>query len=351
MAEIDFKPLANSTVIVVATVYALMLPVALFAGVYGIALAAMILLSLWRYSYTVLRHVARGWKRFPPPDMESMNPFDGFAVVFHYIFFGSLTVLLVTTPFIGAPLRVLGLLAVALVFPASAAVMGMTNSLGAALNPTSVWTIARELGADYGKLVGVCVLLVFLGGMSGLLWQLSWLLGVAGEIFAVWTMLALFLAIGSVLRAHRFQFDLLEGADDAEQRDEREHHQEWQKTADRAYASVRSGLPAQAYRTIKELIESERNSLEIYQWTFNAMLAWDEPEHAAMLGERFAKRLWDAGRKYDALELAQRCRKLSPSFAPPAAFTAELAAYARELGRHGLADDLTELAAATRPST
>ena len=76
----------------------------------------------------------------------------------------------------------------------------------------------------------------------------------------------------------------------------------------------------------------------------------DDPKHAAMLGERFAKRLWDAGRKVDALELAQRCRKLSPSFAPPAAFTAELARYAREIGRHRLADDLTELAAAARPS-
>ena len=351
MATIDFKPLANTTVIVVAAVYALLLPMALFAGVYGLFLAAMIALSLWRYSYSVLRHVARGWNHFPPPDADSMNPFSEFAVVFHYVFFGSLTVLLVTTPFIGDFARIIGLAAVAVVFPASAAVMGMTNSLSAALNPASVWTIARELGADYSKLVGVCALLVALGGMSGLLWQVSWMLGVAGEIFACWAMLALFLAIGSVLRAHRFQFDLLEGADDAEQRDERERHQKWQRTADLAYASVRSGLPAQAYRTIKELIESERDSLEIYQWTFNAMLAWDEPKHAAMLGERFAKRLWEVGRKFDALELAQRCRKLSPSFAPPAAFTAELVGYARELGRHRLADDLSDLAAASRPTT
>jgi hypothetical protein len=348
MATVSFKPLGNTTVIVVASVYALLLPVALFAGFYGIFLAAMIALSLWRYSYSILRHVARGWNHFPPPDMDSMNPFSEFAVVFHYVFFASLTVLLVTTPFIDAPLRVLGLAGVALVFPASAAVMGMTNSLGAALNPSSVWTIARELGADYAKLVAVCVLLVVFGGMSALLWEVSWVLGVLGEMFAVWTMFALFLAIGSVLRAHRADFDLLEGADDADQREERERQREWQRTLDRAYASVRSGLPAQAYRTVKELIDSEGDSLDIYQWAFNGMLAWDDSKHAALLGERFAKKLWDAGRKVDALELAQRCRKLSPSFVPPAAFTQELAAYARELGRHRLADDLAELATATR---
>jgi hypothetical protein len=310
----------------------------------------MVTLSLFRYSYAVLRNVARGWKHFPPPDMDSMNPFSDFAVVFHYVFFGGLAVLFATTPFLGVPARLLGFAAVAVVFPASAAVMGMTNSLAAALNPASVWTIARELGADYLKLVGVCVLLVVLGGLSSLLWEISLLLGIAGELFAVWTTMALFLAIGAALRAHRFEFDLLEGQDDAEQRDERERRQQWKKEADRAYASVRSGLPAQAYRTIKELIEREKDSLEVYQWTFNAMLEWDEPKHAVMLGERFAKRLWDAGRKVDALELAQRCRKLSPSFVPPAAFTAQLAAYARELGRHRLADDLTELAAASRTS-
>ncbi len=103
-------------------------------------------------------------------------------------------------------------------------------------------------------------------------------------------------------------------------------------------------MPAQAYRTVKELIASEGDSLEVYQWTFNGMLAWDEPKHAALLGERFAARLWQAGRKVDALELAERCRKLSPSFAPPAVFTAELAAYARSIGRHRSADELEALA-------
>jgi hypothetical protein len=198
MAALTFKALGNTTVIVVASVYALLLPVALFAGILGLFLALMIVLSLWRYSYAILRHVARGWNHFPPPDMESMNPFGDLAVVFHYVFFGSLTVLLVTTPFITTPVRVVALGFVALVFPASAAVMGMTNGLLAALNPSSVWTVARELGADYAKLVAVCVLLVALGVMSGFLWQISWLLGVAGEMIASARFSAALLAISAV---------------------------------------------------------------------------------------------------------------------------------------------------------
>src|SRR6185369_5410747 len=96
----------------------------------------------------------------------------------------------------------------------------------------------------------------------------------------------------------------------------------------------------QAYRTVKDLIAREGDSLEIYQWAFNGMLEWDPPEHAAMLGERFAQRLWEEGRQVDAMELAQRCRKLSPKFALPPAFVTELAAYARSIGRHKLADEL-----------
>jgi hypothetical protein len=347
VAAVKFSALANPTVIVTAIVYALLLEVAGLAGLLGLLLMILISLSLWRYCYSVLRHVARGWNHFPPPDIESTNIFGETAVVLHYLFFALLGALIVTTPFIDELLRVLlfGLLAV--VFPASAAVMGMTNSLVAALNPTSVSTVVRELGTDYAKLMAVCVSLVALLIVGELLANVSWLLGLLGAILSVWTTLALFLAIGAALRAHRFQFDLLEGRDDVEQRDDRERREQWQKTLDRAYASVRSGLTAQAYRTVKELVASEGDSLEIYQWTFNGMLAWDEPQHAVLLGERFARRLWDEDRKVDALELAERCRKISPQFAPPAAFTTELAAYARSLGRHRSADELTALAAAT----
>ncbi|HEX7238362.1 MAG TPA: hypothetical protein VF405_15450, partial [Gammaproteobacteria bacterium] len=278
----------------------------------------------------------------PPPDIESTNPIGQLTVVVHAVLFGTLLYLLATTPFIDGPLRWVLLVGVAAVFPASASIMAMTRSAGAALSPAGIAALIRDLGGDYGKLLVVSLLL---SGLTALASGMPWYLGIFAEMVAVWTNLALFLAAGATLRAHRDELDLMEGLDDAEQRELHERHAQWQKILDRAYASVRSGLPAQGYRTVKELLASEGDSLEIYQWTFNGMVAWDDSRHAAMLGERFAKRLWDEGRKHDALELAQRCRKLSPSFVPPAAFTAELAAYAREVGRHRLADDLAELAA------
>ena len=345
MATVKFSTLGNSTVIVTAIVYGFLLKLAMAAGLAGLLLRLLVTLSLFRYGYAVLRHVANGWNQFPPPDVESTNPFGQFAVVMHAVLFGTLLYMLATTPFIDGPLRWVLLVGVSVVFPASAAIMAMTRNAGAALNPSELSRLMRDLGGDYVKLLVVSLLL---SGFTALTSGMPWYLGIFAEMISVWTILALFLATGATLRAHRHELDLMEGLDDVEQRERREREAQWQKILDRAYASVRSRLPAQGYRTVKELIESEGDSLEIYQWAFNGMLAWDDSRHAAMLGERFAKRLWDEGRKHDALELAQRCRKLSPSFVPPAAFTAELAAYAREVGRHRLADDLAELATANR---
>lgn len=344
MQPVSFRVLTNSTVIATAVVYGLLLRIAGLAGFFGFLLWFMVTLSLWRYGYAVLRHVASGWNRFPPPELESMNPFGEFAVVFHSALFALLFYMLATTPFIEGVLRWSLLAIVLAVFPASAAIMAMTRNAGAALNPASLASLIRDLGADYPKLLAVSVALGALLVFADWAAERSWLLAFVGEMVAVWTVLALFLATGAALRAHRSDFDLLEAADDSQQRDDRRRHAEWQRDLDRAYASVRSGLPAQAYRTVKELIASEGDSLEIYQWTFNGMLAWDDSKHAVLLGERFAARLWQAGRKVDALELAERCRKLSPSFVPPPAFVAELAAYARSIGRERIADELTAAA-------
>ena len=341
MATVKFSTLGNSTVIMTAVVYGFLLKLAMAAGLAGILLRVLITLSLFRYGYTILRHVANGWKNFPPPDIESTNPIGQFTVVMHGVLFSTLLFMLATTPFIEGPLRWGLLLVVSTVFPASAAIMAMTRNAGAALNPSELGRLMGDLGGDYVKLIFVSWLL---SGFMALTSGMPWYLGIFAEMISVWTSLALFLATGATLRAHRHELDLMQGLDDADEREQQERHAQWQRTLDRAYASVRSNLQVQGYRTIKELIDSEGDSLEIYQWTFNGMLAWDDPRHAAMLGERFAKRLWDEGRKHDALELAQRCYKLSPSFVPPAGFTADLAAYARELGRHRLADDLDELA-------
>jgi hypothetical protein len=332
--------LANSTVITTAVVYAIFLRLAAAAGLFGSVLGSMTMVSRWRYGYTVLRQVASGWQKFPPPDIDSMNIFAGLGLITHPALFALSLYCLATTPFVEGAARWVLLVAVLVIFPASAAIMAMTRNAAAALNPAALWGFVRDMGADYLRLLVASFLLGTFLVLMGVLGKTSWLLGLLASIAAVWTVLALFLATGAALRARRDDFALLEALDDGEVRETRRRHADWQKTLDIAYGSARSGLVAQAYRTVKDLIAREGDSLEVYQWAFNGMLEWNPPEHAAMLGERFAQRLWEEGRKVEALELAQRCRKLSAKFELPPTFVAQLSEYARSLGRHRLADDL-----------
>jgi hypothetical protein len=70
MAAVKYSALANPTVIMTAMVYGFLLRLAIAASLAGLLLRILITLSLFRYGYAVLRHVANGWNQFPPPDIE-----------------------------------------------------------------------------------------------------------------------------------------------------------------------------------------------------------------------------------------------------------------------------------------
>ena len=67
MERVRFSVLANTTVILTAIIYGFLLRIAVAAGLFGILLRILVTVSLCRYAYGVLRHVASGWQNFPPP--------------------------------------------------------------------------------------------------------------------------------------------------------------------------------------------------------------------------------------------------------------------------------------------
>ena len=99
---------------------------------------------------------------------------------------------------------------------------------------------------------------------------------------------------------------------------QRERQDGWQE-GPRPGVRVRAQRPAGAGLSHGQGAHRERRRQpRVHQWTFNGMLALGRPEARGDVRRAVRERLWDAGRKHDALELAQRCRKLSPSFVPPA---------------------------------
>jgi hypothetical protein len=355
--HLDLKALADPTLIVVAVVYAVLWFVAAHAGLLGLPLAVLLFFSTTRYGYGVLRAVAQGRPSVPPPDLESMNPVDSYQTVLHSAFFGGLLlVLLVSSTAFASGLvfhvaRLTIAAAIVFVYPASASLLALSGDLKNAMNPSLVTALIATLGRQYAVLVGGWCVLAF---ASGLVVELPWPPLVRVPLMymlTIWTGLALYALIGSVMRTHRHRLDIPGELEAPEEIEERERRAAWQTFLDRAYASTRSGHAAQGYRTIVELIDSEGGSLLVQQWIFERMLAWEDRAHALAFAARLVAALLDHHQEYDALEVVTRCKRISGAYAPDPAAAARLSAFARSIGRHGIADELMEgvRAAGERP--
>lgn len=348
-AGIDIRSTFAPTLLVVAAVYGLLLKIALAAGLFGIWLAILVTLSLWRFAYAVLHDVARGRRDPPAPGPETANPVQELSLVLHAGLYLLLTWLFATTPFVGEEVpgeivRWLCLGIVLAVFPASAAVMGITGNIAAAMNPFAFGAVIRVLGGRYLALMAACAALTVSATLTvGALGSSGVLTSLLGYVVSVWAFLALFALIGAAICAQRADFDLITDSDAMEARDVRDRERAWESALHRAYASIRSGHADRGYDTIRELIAAERDSLDVYDWIFSRMLLWEDRRHGLALAERFVGRLAEEKRYGAALELIDQCRALDAAFRPPAASAAALSAYARTIGRPRLADELATL--------
>src|SRR5690606_13748488 len=160
-------------------------------------------------------------------------------------------------------------------------------------------------------LVSLAGLLILSGMLRGFVYMGGGSLGsFLSETVAIWAQLAAYALIGRAINDHADEFDLRDEHTRREESDEHERDRVWQASLDRAYASIRSGFVAQGYRAIRELAQSEGESLDIYQWLFSRMVRWEEPQHAVSLARRYIERLLAAGRRHEALDLADRCRRI-----------------------------------------
>jgi len=337
----ELRRLADPTLIVVSVVYGAALVLAGTALLFGIWLGILVLLSVARYAYEVLRTAAQGRSHLPAPSIETMNPVGELSFVLHFVFFAGLAVVLADPPLPqGSPwiqAARLALVVVVLVFPASAALLAITRDLSAALDPRQFVALIREIGRAYAGIhvvgAGIALVVAVLDG-AGRLGEL-----LAAPI-AIYGVLAVFFATGIVLRSARDVLEIPGEKEPESEYAERQLHREWQAQLDAAYASIRSGLVAQGYRTIESLVEGAGSSDAAYRWVLQQMLDWEDKTHARAFGAGYVDRLLAADRRHAALELAVHLRDESGRIAVSREAATALAGYAQSIGRYGLADEL-----------
>lgn len=340
----ELRRLADPTLIVVSFVYGLALKLAAAAGLFGIVLGMLVLFSTARYGYEVLRAAAQGRKHLPAPGIESMNPVGEISLVLHFVFFASLARLLANPDILRDSSLVfgarLGLLVVVLAFPASAALMSLTQSLGAALDPRRIAGLVTAIGRPYAMVPAVTVAFALLVALLRKVDILGAILGLPATVFGLF---AVFYATGLTLRSVRDSVEIPGEKLPEEEYAEHLRHRDWQSQLDVAYASIRSGLTEQGYRTIRALLDREGSSDEAHRWVLHKMLEWEDRTHARAFGASYVERLLGADRKYAALELAVHLRDDAGRIAVTGTAAAALADYAQSIGRYRLADELRGL--------
>jgi hypothetical protein len=342
---VGFGRLVDATFVAVAVVYGLLLALSDAAGLLGWPLRILVSLSLWRYAYEVLKRVAQGRPTFAPPGMESMNPFGDFSLVLHFGVFGALALLFGEPRLLGdgpgsALLRWGGFAALVIMFPASAALMALTDDIAAALSPRRIAMLMQVLKRAYLPLLGFAVAVLLL---TSILHTLPLLLPIRAWLAAsaeVWSLLAVFTLIGSAVRGRRDVLDIPGEKEPEEERLSREAREDWRRQLDLAYASIRSGLAAQGYRTIRQLVAGADATVEVQQWVLDEMFKWEDRSHALAFASTFVERLLQMQEQHRALEIAAQCGRYGGGVALDRKTAASLAEYARSLGKHGVADDL-----------
>src|SRR5512138_3115131 len=225
----ELRRLADPSLIVVSIVYGFALKLAAFAGLFGIALGILVLFSTARYGYEVLRTAAQGRRHLPAPGIESMNPVGEMPLVLHFAFFASLAWLLANPEILrGSPLVIgarLAFVVLVLAFPASAAIMSLTQSLGAAFDPRRIAALIRTIGQRYTVVPAVAAASLLFVALVGEIPILGALLGPPAAVFGLF---AVFFATGLMLHAVRDAIEIPGEKLPQEEYAERLLHRDWQ---------------------------------------------------------------------------------------------------------------------------
>ena len=344
------KLFGSPTIGTVAIVYGILLALAAAAGLFGIWLGILVLLSLWRFGYATLKAMAQG--RDPAtPGIETMSPVGELPLVLHLVLFPGVVCWYLFTTYMLADdspsALAYGLIGLTIVvFPASAALMGINHSLPNALNPINVAGVIKGLGKRYLVLLIACAIVFICAAIAWTILIAQWnmLLAMVAYGVAVWAHLVLFGLIGVAIYSARDIFSIPGLAESKQARQQRwaeeDKRARWRSELDIIYGHWRSDAHGKANLALRKLIESEPDAREVLPWLFENTLAWRDKSCALSIARPLIRQLIADGREPDAIAIVQRCRRHADSLTLQPGDAALLAAHARNLGQLGLADEI-----------
>lgn len=298
---------AKSAPLTLVAVFALLMAMAIFAGVLGIVLGLTLLSWFLKYSFVLFDDITLGRPEPSVLSAEMVNPVNEqrpLGVLAIVAVFYILPTFL--QPTIGHQAVTAIHLTELLLLPASAATLGITGNLLEAVNPVTLFGFARRLGLKYLAVVIVITLLavviveVFLPRLAT-----SFFGQVAVFAVILYTWLAMFSVLGLVIYEQRDRLGL-ETWHSPEQSDAKarsEVDRERDRFADELYSHWRVGSYANAAKALEKHLAAAANVTDDYLWIHERVARWPDPRPAQKLARDVLPRLLEAKRNSEALAI------------------------------------------------
>ncbi|MFL6548916.1 MAG: hypothetical protein ACJ8OJ_09475 [Povalibacter sp.] len=332
LSEILRFPLHTAALLVILML-ALLLWVAIKARVLGIPLGIVLLTGFFNYAFILLDSAALGKREPPVLAIEMMNPVSNGRAPFLLILCGCFFALYSTAlqSFVWAA-ALIAIVSCSLL-PGMIAAQSASGSAFQALNLHGICKLAAQMRNDYVQLVAL--LIVLLGACAFAVNRMSLPLPITLAVL-MYAWLALFAGVGAALREYREEA----GIDDAiadvvisSQEQERVRDRERAQLIDRIYAQWRGGSHLNALQTAAAHVENSSDPLFEAKWLYQQASQWPDNRLAERLAQPLLRRMLDARRTGEALDLVRVHLKMNPSFRPQkSADTLQLARLARDAG-------------------
>lgn len=307
-------PLSEQAVVYAMLFYWALFLVARKAGMFGLWLLIGTIPAYLRYLLFVLEARANG-RQAPVPSIEMFTPWDNF---------WTLTPLIHLAVFTWAGIWIAGFesrlattfstLALLLILPASLAVLAVTHSPAASLNPLDLFRMMRACGPAYFVVpavlffMSIAFAILYLAGVSPLLMDLA----------TNYEFLLLFTLTGAVIHSRdiALQVDIDDPVEPTGDDLARDLEEERRKVANHAYGFISRGNRSGGFAHIREWLENEVAPDEAWRWFFLEMMKWQDKNPALFFAQEYLKQLLEWGLHSDAIKLVSRCLHESERWRP-----------------------------------
>lgn len=305
-------PLTNASVFVPLLVFWLLLLIAVWAGLYGLWLLVLVIPAVIRFQMIVLEALGRGVTP-ATPDIGFFNWFGNAWTLFP----APVIVLLVWVTSLvaesfGTATAIVPVLFASVFFPASIAVLAITQSPLQSVNPAAIFNLLTQCGRTF-----------WIASLYLLL--LSWL---SDETRALPNVIACFLwllygfsfvsLLGALIEPFGLfaQVSIPEPVEKAADATAAELENERTRVLNHAYGFISRDNRAGGFRHIFDSIKKDPDPDAAWAWYFNRLLAWESQAPALFFAQHYLHERLQHGEHLGAVKLIMRCRMLDEGFRP-----------------------------------